>query len=71
MSEVRHERPGVYSAYDASAAVTAGRGNKVVGVAAKALKGTVAKPVVLTGYAAGVATFGEDEELLNLIVKPC
>ena len=60
MSEVRHERPGVYSAYDASAVVTAGRGSKTVGVAAKAMRGTVGKVVTLTGYAAGVAAFGED-----------
>jgi len=61
LSEVRHERPGVYSAYDASAVVTAGRGSKTVGVAAKAVRGTVSKAVTLTGYAAGVAIFGEDE----------
>lgn len=60
MSEVRHERPGVYSAYDASALVTAGRGSKTVGVAAKAVRGTVGKAEILTGYAAGVAIFGED-----------
>ena len=60
MSEIRHERPGVYSVYDASAAVTAGRGNKMVAVAARAMRGTVGKAVTLTGYAAGVAAFGED-----------
>ena len=62
MSEVRHERPGVYSVYDASAVVTAGRGSKTVGVAAKALRGTVGEAVILTGYAAGVNAFGEDAE---------
>ena len=60
MSEIKHERPGVYSVYDASAVVTAGRGNKTVGVAAKAVRGTVGEAVILTGYAAGVAVFGED-----------
>lgn len=60
MSEMKHERPGVYSVYDASAVVTAGRGNKTVGVAAKAVRGTVGEAVILTGYAAGVAAFGED-----------
>lgn len=60
MSEVKHERPGVYSVYDASAVVTAGRGNKTVGVAAKAIRGTVGEAVTITGYAAGVAAFGED-----------
>ena len=61
MNEMKHERPGVYSVYDASAVVTAGRGNKTVGVAAKAVRGTVGEAVTVTGYAAGVAAFGEDE----------
>lgn len=60
MSEIRHERPGVYSAYDASTVVSAGRGSKIIGVAAKAARGTVGEAVTLTGYAAGVAAFGED-----------
>ena len=60
MSEMKHERPGVYSVYDASAVVTAGRGNKTVGVAARAARGTVGEAVTVTGYAAGVAAFGED-----------
>ena len=60
MSESRHERPGVYSSYDASAVVTAGRGSKIIGVAAKAASGTVGEVVTLNGYTAGVAAFGED-----------
>lgn len=60
MSEIRHERPGVYSSYDASAVVSAGWGGKTVGVAAKAARGTVGEAVTLTGYAAGAAAFGED-----------
>ena len=55
-----HERPGVYSSYDASTVVSAGRAAKVIGVAAKAAKGTAGEAVTLTGYAAGVAAFGED-----------
>mgnify|MGYP002588411117 CR=1 FL=1 len=55
-----HERPGVYSSYDASTVVSAGRAAKVIGVAAKAVKGTAGEVVTLTGYAAGVAAFGED-----------
>ena len=35
-STVIHERPGVYSSYDASAAINGGGAKKVVGVAAKA-----------------------------------
>ena len=55
-----HERPGVYSSYDASTVISAGRAAKVIGVAAKATKGTAGEVVTLTGYAAGVAAFGED-----------
>ena len=60
MSEIIHERPGVYSVYDASAVVSGGRAVRTVGVAAKAVKGDVGKAVTITGYAAGVAAFGED-----------
>ena len=60
MSESRHERPGVYSVYDASAVVSAGQANKIIGLAAKAVRGTVGEVVTITGYAAGVAVFGED-----------
>lgn len=60
MSTILHERPGVYSSYDASSAVFAGNGSKTVGVAARAVRGTVGAVVTLTGYAAGAAAFGED-----------
>ena len=70
MSETRHERPGVYSAYDASAVVSAGAAPKNIGVAAKAAGGTVGSPVTLTGYAAGVRAFGEDTEAgMSTILK--
>lgn len=61
MSEINHERPGVYSSYDASTAVSGGRAAKTIGVAAKAVRGKESQAVPLTGYAAGVAAFGEDE----------
>ena len=58
-----HERPGVYSSYDASSIVAGGRANKVIGVAALARNGESAGTVMtVTGYAAGVAAFGEDQE---------
>jgi len=60
LSMIVHERPGIYSSYDASAVVTGGTSAKTVGVAAKALKGTVGEAVTMTGYAACVAAFGED-----------
>lgn len=55
-----HERPGVYSSYDAAAVITGGTAGKTIGVAAKAVRGTVGEVVTLTGYAACVAAFGED-----------
>ena len=61
MSKTVHERPGIYSSYDASAAVIGGTAAKTIGVAAKALKGAVGEPVVMTGYAACAAVFGEDQ----------
>ena len=60
MSEMRHERPGVYSVYDASSVTSAGRAAKRIGVAALAVKGTANTAVTLTGYSAGVEVFGED-----------
>lgn len=60
MNELKHERPGVYSSYDASSMVSGGRAAKAIGVAAKTLSGTVGKVVTLTSYAAGVAAFGEN-----------
>lgn len=61
MSTTVHERPGVYSSYDTSGVVSGGRGAKTIGVAARAVRGGVGAVVTLTGYAAGVAAFGEDE----------
>ena len=61
MNESTYERPGVYSVYDASSAVSAGQGGRIVGAAARAARGTVGACVTVTSYAAGVAAFGEDE----------
>ena len=56
-----HERPGVYSSYDASAVFSGSAAARVVGLAAPATKGTENESVTLTGYAAALAAFGEDE----------
>jgi len=56
-----HERPGVYSAYDTSSAVSGGQAVRAIGVAAKAAQGSVGVPVTVTGYTAGASVFGEDE----------
>lgn len=57
-----HERPGVYSVYDASAVVSGGRAVKAIGVAAKAAAGTENQAVLITSYAAGAAAFGESSQ---------
>ncbi|MEG1593767.1 MAG: phage tail sheath subtilisin-like domain-containing protein, partial [Oscillibacter sp.] len=60
MNNLNHERPGVYSSYDASAVVSGGSAAKAIGVAAKAVRGTAGQAVTLTSYVAGVEAFGEN-----------
>ena len=60
MKSIIHERPGVYSSYDASTAIWSGRAARVIGAAAKSVRGTANTPVTLTSYEAGVNEFGED-----------
>lgn len=60
MKSIIHERPGVYSSYDASAAVRGGRAARTVGVAAKSTSGTANTAVRLTSYEMGLSAFGED-----------
>ena len=57
-----HERPGVYSSYDASTVIRGGRAVRVIGVAAKAAAGTPNVPVTLTSYEGGLSAFGEDAD---------
>ena len=60
MKSIIHERPGVYSSYDASAAVRGGRAVRSIGVAAKSTAGTANTTVTLTSYEMGLNAFGED-----------
>ncbi|MDE7220479.1 MAG: phage tail sheath subtilisin-like domain-containing protein [Oscillospiraceae bacterium] len=60
MKNIIHERPGVYSSYDASATVRGGRAVRTIGVAAKSVSGTANEAVRLTSYEMGVSAFGED-----------
>ena len=60
VSNIVHERPGVYSSYDASMVIGASKAAKTVGVAAAAASGETNKSVLLTSYAEGVSVFGED-----------
>lgn len=63
---ILHERPGVYSVYDTSSVVSGGQAVRAIGVAAKAIAGSVNKPVTVTGYAAGVSVFGEDKDIKGM-----
>ena len=60
MKTIIHERPGVYSSYDASAVIRGGRAVRVIGAAARSVSGTANTPITLTSYEAGVSAFGED-----------
>ena len=67
MNVTTHERPGVYSSYDASAAVSGGGGRLVglVGVNTKAAANTV---YTVTGYEQALTLFGNGTmaELIRL-----
>lgn len=60
MNSTIHERPGVYSSYDASSVVSASSAAKTIGVAAVATKGTANKVELITSYEEGKSVFGED-----------
>lgn len=60
MSVTAHERPGVYSSYDASSVVRRSHGSRVIGIAARAAKGTVGEVVTVTGFESGLAAFGAE-----------
>ena len=61
MNSTIHERPGVYSSYDASSVVSARAAAKTIGAAAVAAKGEANKVCLITSYEEGRSTFGEDE----------
>ena len=60
MNSTIHERPGVYSSYDASSVVSASAAAKTIGAAAVAVKGTANKVELITSYEEGKSVFGED-----------
>ena len=60
MNSTIHERPGVYSSYDASSVVSASAAAKTIGAAAVATKGTANKVELITSYEEGKRVFGED-----------
>ena len=67
MSMTTHERPGVYSDYDASTVVSSTGGGQTVGLAAVCTKGEAGTLYVLNRYEDAVTTFGQEENLTELV----
>lgn len=65
MSMTYHERPGVYSQYDASSITASGRSARVAAVIG--LSDAPAGLYTLTSYASGKATLGEDTQLGKML----
>lgn len=67
MSVTSHERPGVYSSYDASTLVNGNTGAKVVGLAALSQGGNAGQVEYYTSYDEAAAQFGTEERISSLI----
>lgn len=69
-----HQRPGVYSSYDASSVVSGSGSGRLVGLVAVSVQGEAGVPQTITSYDKAVAAFGssgaEDmAELIRLALK--
>ena len=62
MSITNHERPGVYSTYDASSVISGSDGRKTVGVAAVNTSAPAGVPVIVTNMEQAVSAFGDSGE---------
>lgn len=62
----RHERPGVYSSYDASTVVSGSGGGKTVGIAALSGAGEAGTLYALARYEDAVSAFGAGDALTEL-----
>ena len=67
MSVTTHERPGVYSSYDASAVVAASGGSKTVGIAAVSKGGETGTLYKLTRLEEAETAFGAGDALTELV----
>ena len=67
MNVTQHQRPGVYSVYDASSALAANQGGKTAAVAAVSVQGEPGKPRLFTGYDQAAEAFGADSDLARAI----
>ncbi len=62
-----HQRPGVYSAYDASSVVSGSGGGKLIGLAAVNTQAAALKPQTITSYDKAAEVFGAAGEMAELI----
>ena len=67
MKVTTHERPGVYSVYEASSLISGMNGTKWVGLAAICTTGTAGTVYELSDYKQAVEQFGSDQELTELV----
>ena len=62
-----HQRPGVYSSYDASSVVSGSGGGKMVGLAAVNTVAQAGEVHIITSYDKAVAVFGSEGEMAELV----
>ena len=71
MNVTEHQRPGVYSVYDASSAVSSWAGGKAAGVVAVCAKGTAGQVYTVSSYEQAVERFGSGLlcEMVGLLLR--
>ena len=67
MSMTIHERPGVYSSYDASTVISGSGGGRTVGLVGLVSEGESGKLYTLNRYEDAVTQFGQEENLTKLV----
>ncbi|OUN79974.1 phage tail sheath protein, partial [Flavonifractor sp. An52] len=67
MSMTIHERPGVYSSYDASTVISGSGGSSTVGLVGLVSEGESGKLYTLNRYEDAVTQFGQEENLTKLV----
>ena len=67
MSMTIHERPGVYSSYDASTVISSSGSGRTVGLVGVWTQGETGKLVTLNRYEDGATQFGGEENLTKLV----
>ena len=67
MSITIHERPGVYSSYDASTVISSSGSGRTVGLVGVWTQGETGKLVTLNRYEDGATQFGGEENLTKLV----